>query len=54
MGYTKLLHKISDSNLTLRQIKNGSTLFDKDFMKIKYTNPYLQNDKLMNQLGEYF
>ena len=41
-GYTKLLHKIQDSNFTLRQIKNGcSTLFDKEFMKINYTNPLL-------------
>jgi hypothetical protein len=54
-GYTKLLNKIQDSNFTLRQIKNGcSTLFDKDCMKINYTNPLLTQDEVKKSLGEYF
>lgn len=54
-GFQKLLHKIQDSNFTLRQIKNGcSTLFDKEFMKINYTNPHLTNNEIKQQLGTYF
>lgn len=54
-GYTKLLNKIADSNFTLRQIKNGcSTLFDKQFMRINYTNPLLSQDEVKAHMQEYF
>lgn len=54
-GFLKLLKKIQESDFTLRQIKNGcSTLFDKEFMKIKYTNPHLTNEEIRQQLSEYF
>ena len=54
-GFLKLLTQISDSNFTLRQIKNGcSTLFDKEFMKLKYTNPHLTNEDILKMLRTYF
>lgn len=49
-GYTKLLSKILESNLTVRQIKNGQGLFDKDVMKRKYNNPYFEVASLKEQL----
>ena len=54
-GYLKLLSKIQDSNFTLRQVKNGcTTLFDKEFMKINYTNPNLINDSQRKAMVDYF
>jgi hypothetical protein len=42
-----MLSKIQESNHELRQIKNGCcTIFDKDYMKIKYTNPQLSNENI--------
>jgi hypothetical protein len=53
-GYLKMLSKINKSNLVLQQIKNGcSTIFDKDFMKLHYTNPHLSNGKLIEAMDEY-
>jgi hypothetical protein len=46
MGYKSLLKNLDESNLTLRQIKNGQTLFDKDVMKLNYYNPYFANSKM--------
>ena len=46
-GYLQLLNKVQESNFAVQQIKNGcSTLFDKDFMRINYTNPHLTNEEL--------
>lgn len=45
-GYTKLLKKIKQADLALREIKNGQTLFDKDLMNVDYTNPYLKNPEM--------
>ena len=52
-GFGKLLNKILDSNLTLRQIKNGQTLFEKEVMQKKYNNPYLEVDKVKDDLHKY-
>lgn len=52
-GYSKLLNKILESNLTLRQIKNGQTLFEKEMMQKKYNNPFLENDELKEELRLY-
>ena len=54
-GFLKLLKKIKESDFTLRQIKNGcSTLFDKDFMKMNYTNPHMTNEEIRANLTDYF
>jgi hypothetical protein len=54
-GFLKLLDNIQESGFALRQIKNGcSTLFDKEFMKIKYTNPHLTNEEVKKELMNYF
>ena len=54
-GFLKLLNNIQESGFALRQIKNGcSTLFDKEFMKIKYTNPHLTNEEVKKELMNYF
>ncbi len=52
-GYTKLLSKIQESNLTVRQIKNGQTLFDKDVMQKRYNNPFLEIQHLRDELKNY-
>ena len=52
-GYTKLLEKMEETNLTLRQIKNGQTLFDKDMMKTNYDNPYFSNNKMRNTMQNF-
>jgi len=43
-GYIKLLEKLNESEMSIRQIKNGQTLFEKDVMRIKYANPYFKNE----------
>lgn len=54
-GFIKLLDKIQESDFTLKQIKNGcSTLFDKPFMKLKYTNPHLSVGEIQKELDDYF
>ena len=45
-GYTQLLSKLNDSELTIRRIKNGQTIFDQDSMRTKYANPYFRNEKM--------
>ena len=53
IGYIKLLEKLTESEMCIRQIKNGQTLFEKDVMRIKYANPYFKVDKMNNKLQEY-
>jgi hypothetical protein len=52
-GYRSLLKNLDESNLTLRQVRNGSTLFDKDMMKINYDNPYFANGKMRDTMEKY-
>ncbi|CDW73084.1 UNKNOWN [Stylonychia lemnae] len=52
-GFQKLLGKVLESNLTLRQIKNGQTLFEKEMMLKNYNNPYLDVDKMREDLSRY-
>ena len=52
-GYIKLLEKLTESEMCIRQIKNGQTLFEKDVMRIKYANPYFKNEKMNNKLHDY-
>eukprot|EP00347_Sterkiella_histriomuscorum_P006247 403353499 len=52
-GFSKLLNKIQDSNLTLRQVKNGQTLFEKEMMLKNYNNPFLEVDQMKNQLHRF-
>ena len=42
-GYLKLLSKLNESEMCIRQIKNGQTLFDQEVMRTKYANPYFKN-----------
>jgi hypothetical protein len=53
LGYTKLLSKILESNLTVRQVKNGQTLFEKEVMQRHYNNPFLELDHLKKDLKHY-
>lgn len=54
-GYLKLLNELKESNFILRSVKNGcSTLFDKDFMKVNYTNPILNSEGPRTHLDNYF
>ena len=49
-----MLSKINKSNFVIKQIKNGcSTIFDKDYMKLHYTNPHLSNGNLIDAMDEY-
>ena len=52
-GYSKLLKKKNDADLELRKIKNGQSLFDKDLMTDKYSNPYLQDPQMRASLINY-
>jgi len=49
-GYMKLLGKLNESEMCIRQIKNGQTIFDQDVMRTKYANPYFQNEHMNNKL----
>lgn len=49
----ELLKKIKQADLTLREIKSGQTIFDKDLMNVDYTNPYLKNHEMRNGLVQY-
>ena len=42
-----------DSEFLLKQIKNGSTIFDADYMKTKYSNPYFKNKEMRDKLVGY-
>lgn len=52
-AFTALLGKILESNLTVRQIKNGQTLFKKEVMQKKYNNPYLEVEKMKEELNMF-
>lgn len=48
-----MLSKIHESNLTVRQIKNGQTLFEKEIMQLRYNNPFLEVQELKEGLKKY-
>lgn len=48
-----MLSKIHESNLTVRQIKNGQTLFEKEIMQLRYNNPFLEVQELKEGLKNY-
>lgn len=52
-GYTNLLKNIDDANLTLRQVKNGCSIFGKEMMQINYDNPYFSNKTMRNSLANF-
>ena len=52
-GYTQLLAKLNESQLTIRRIKNGQTIFDQESMRTKYTNPYFRNGRVHKTFVDY-
>lgn len=47
------MEKLNETQQTLRQIKNGKTLFDLDMMQQRYSNPFLKDPKTRQQLQAY-
>ena len=52
-GYHELLQKIQSSDLSLKQVKNGQTIFAQDIMRTKYANPYFKNPEMRGKLVDY-
>ena len=50
VGYHQLLAKIGESDLSLKQVKNGQTIFAQDGMRAKYANPYFKNADMRGKL----
>ena len=52
-GYCELLSKLNESNLNMRKIKNGQTIFESPVMQLKYANPFFKNDQMHGKLLNY-
>ena len=52
-GYCELLSKLNESNLTMRKIKNGQTIFESPALQTKYANPYFKNEHVHGKLLDY-
>ena len=51
---TKLLHqKVLESELSLRQIKSGRTIFESESMRNQYSNPFFKNPDMHGKLLKY-
>jgi len=53
VGFEELLGKLDETEHTLKYIKNGKTIFDKEMMKTTYTNPFLKNPKEKRKLMKF-
>ena len=53
VGYHQLLQKIGESDLSLKQVKNGQTIFARDGMRTKYANPYFKNPAMRRKLVSF-
>ena len=53
VGYHQLLAKIGESDLSLKQVKNGQTIFAQDVLRTKYANPYFKNPDMRSRLTSF-
>jgi hypothetical protein len=53
VAHDHLLAKLSETNQLLIKTKNGKTIFENQFMRDNYTNPYLKHPETRNKLENF-